>query len=140
MYFKGALFINTLRSVVDDDDRWWKLLRDLYARFKYHNIMTEEMVAFFNQQTGKNLTPIFDQYLRHVDLPTLELKFNEADGTVSYRWKADEAAFAMPIRVGAKDRWQIVEPTTDWKTMKTALPKDQFEVATDLYYVNVTKE
>ena len=24
-YFKGALFINTLRSVVDDDKRWWKL-------------------------------------------------------------------------------------------------------------------
>jgi len=140
MYFKGALFINTLRSVINDDDRWWKLLRDMYARFKYHNIMTEEMVAFFNQQTGKNLTPLFDQYLRHVDLPTLELKFNEPDGTVSYRWKADEPAFAMPIRVGATDRWQIVEPTSEWKTMKTALPKDQFEVATDLYYVNVTRE
>ena len=24
MYFKGALFINTLRSVVDDDERWWR--------------------------------------------------------------------------------------------------------------------
>jgi len=22
-YFKGALFINTLRSVVNDDARWW---------------------------------------------------------------------------------------------------------------------
>ena len=28
MYFKGALFLHTLRSVVDDDERWWKLLRD----------------------------------------------------------------------------------------------------------------
>ncbi|HEX2454247.1 MAG TPA: M1 family metallopeptidase [Vicinamibacterales bacterium] len=140
MYFKGALFINTLRSVVNDDDRWWKLMRDMYAQFKYHNIMTEEMVAFFNQQTGQNLTPIFDQYLRHVDLPTLELKFNEPDGSVSYRWKVDEPAFAMPIRVGSKERWQIIEPTADWKTMKTPLAKDQFEVATDLYYVNVTRE
>jgi aminopeptidase N len=140
MYFKGALFINTLRSVVNDDDRWWKLMRDMYARFKYHNIMTEEMVAFFNQQTGKNLTPIFDQYLRHVDLPTLELKFNEPDGSVSYRWKVDEPAFAMPIRVGSKERWQIMEPTAEWKTMKTPIAKDQFEVATDLYYVNVTRE
>jgi aminopeptidase N len=115
MYFKGALFINTLRSVVNDDDRWWKLMRDMYAQFKYHNIMTEEMVAFFNQQTGQNLTPIFDQYLRHVDLPTLELKFNEPDGSVSYRWKVDEPAFAMPIRVGSKERWQIIEPTADWR-------------------------
>src|SRR5262249_41636777 len=50
-YFKGALFLNTLRSVVNDDKRWWKLLRDTYQRFKYKNIMTEELVAFMNQQT-----------------------------------------------------------------------------------------
>jgi aminopeptidase N len=57
MYFKGTLFINTLRSVVNDDRRWWKLLHDFYQRFKYQNIMTEDVVQFFNQQTGMNLTP-----------------------------------------------------------------------------------
>jgi hypothetical protein len=47
----------------------------------------------------------------------------------------------MPVRVGSKDRWQIVEPTTTaWKTLETPLSKDQFEVATDLYYVNVEKQ
>jgi hypothetical protein len=45
----------------------------------------------------------------------------------------------MPVRVGTKDHWQIIRPTTAWQTMKTPLPKDQFEVATDLYYVNVNK-
>ena len=41
---------------------------------------------------------------------------------MDYRWKADvEAAFAMPIQVGTKDKWQIIEPTTTWKTMKTTL-------------------
>ena len=49
--------------------------------------MTEDIVAFFNQQTGRNLTPIFDQYLRHTAIPTLELKFDDAAGTVSYRWQ-----------------------------------------------------
>ncbi len=34
-YFKGALFLHTLRSVVDDDKRWWKFLRDVYQEFKY---------------------------------------------------------------------------------------------------------
>ena len=41
MYFKGALFINTLRSVVDDDERWWRMVREFYDRFKYQNITTE---------------------------------------------------------------------------------------------------
>jgi len=140
MYFKGALFLNTLRSVINDDKRWFALIHDVFQHFKYQNIMTEDMVAYFNQKTGMNLTPIFDEYLRHAALPVLELKFDEAAGTVNYRWKADEAGFAMPIRVGAKDNWQIVQPTTEWKTMKTPLKKDEFAVATDLYFVNVSKE
>ena len=138
-YFKGALFLNTLRSVVNDDRRWWALLRDFYQRFKYQNIMTEDVVEYFNRKTGKNLTPIFNQYLRHTAIPTLELKFDDANASVSYRWKADEPGFAMPVRVGTKDGWQVIQPTADWKTMKTPLRKDQFAVATDLYYINVSK-
>ena len=140
MYFKGALFINTLRSVVDDDPRWWKLLHNFYQHFKYQNIMTEDIVQYFNEQTGMNLTPIFDQYLRQTAVPTLELKFDDSKGAVSYRWKVDEPAFQMPVRVGKKDNWQIIHATTGWQTMPTSLKKDEFDVATDLYFVNVTKE
>jgi aminopeptidase N len=120
-YFKGALFLNTLRSVIDDDQRWWMLLRDFYQHFKYQSIMTEDIVSWFNQRTRMNLTPIFNQYLRHTAIPKLELKFDDAAGTVSYRWQVDEAGFAMPVRVGSPDNWQIIRPTTEWKTMKTSL-------------------
>jgi aminopeptidase N len=137
MYFKGALFLHTLRSVVGDDARWWKLLRDLFERFKYQNILTEDLVGFVNAQLHRDLTPMFDQYLRRAALPTLELTFNEAERTVAYRWRADERGFAMPIRVGHGDTWQVIEPTTDWKLMPLTLPRDQFTVATDRYYVNV---
>jgi aminopeptidase N len=138
-YFKGALFLNTLRHVVNDDARWWKLLRDLFQTFKYQNIMTEDVVRFFNGQLGQNLTPIFDQYLRRAAIPTLVLEFNEKEGTVAYRWKADERAFAMPVRVGRPGQWQIIQPTTDWKLMRAAVTADAFHVATDLSYVNVEK-
>ena len=139
-YFKGVLFINTLRNIIDDDTRWWKLLHDFYQHFKYQNIMTEDVLQYFNQQTGMNLTPVFDQYLRHTTIPTLELKFDDPDGTVSYRWRADEPMFQMPVRVGKKDNWQILHATSDWQTMHTPVKKDDFEVATDLYYVNVSKQ
>ena len=139
-YFKGALFIHTLRSVVDDDKKWWKLLRDFYQRFKYQNIMTEDVVRFFNKEVGQDLTPLFDQYLRRVNLPVLELAFNEKEGTVAYRWNADERAFAMPVKVGDPKKWQTIRPTIDWQIMKTPLARDAFEVATGLYYVNVVKQ
>jgi len=140
MYFKGALFINTLRSVVNDDRRWWKLLHDFYQHFKYQNIMTEDVIAFFNANTGMNLTPVFNQYLRHTAIPVMELKFDPDHAAVSYRWKADETGFQMPVRVGKKENWRIIQATTDWQTMPITLSKDEFEVATDLYFVNVVKE
>ena len=138
-YFKGALMINTLRSVINDDNRWWPLLYDFYQQFKYRNIMTEDVVAFFNRETGMNLTPIFNQYLRHAEIPTLQLFFDPATRSVSYKWRADEPDFAMPVLVGEKDHWQRIVPTEQWQTMKTSLSKDQFEVATDLFYVGVEK-
>ena len=102
--------------------------------------MTEDVVQFFNQRTGMNLTPIFNQYLRHTAIPGLQLKFDESKGTVSYRWKVDEAGFVMPVKVGQKDHWQIIRPTTEWQSMPTTLKSDDFNVATDLYYVKVDKE
>jgi aminopeptidase N len=136
MYFKGALFLHTLRSVIDDDARWWKLLRDFYQRFKYRNIATEDVVKFFNEKTGKNLTPIFDQYLRHTALPELELQFRD-DGGVSFRWNADPKDFAMPVKAGTRGAWQLLRSTTDWQTLKLGVSEEDFEVATDLYYINV---
>ncbi|HEX6973103.1 MAG TPA: M1 family metallopeptidase [Vicinamibacterales bacterium] len=138
MYFKGALFINTLRSIVDDDKRWWKIVREYFDTFKYRNIMTEDVVAFFNRETKRDLTPIFNQYLRRTELPVLELKF--ADGSVSYRWKAAEPGFAMPIKIGRKGQWQTVTPTAEWQSMKTDIPPADFAVATDLYFVKVDRQ
>lgn len=142
-YFKGILFLNTLRSVIDDDPRWFKLIHNLFQHFKYQNILTEDIVAYINRQTApylhQDLTPIFNQYLRHPSIPTLDLAFDDATHTVRYRWLADEPAFSMPIRVGDPTLWQTIHPTTQWQTMPTTLSPDTFRVATDLYYVNVSK-
>lgn len=136
MYFKGALFLHTLRGIVDDDARWWQLVRDTYSTFKYRNIMTEDLVRFFNQQLKQDLTPVFNQYLRRAELPRLELTFDTSASTVAYRWNAAEPGFAMPIKVGTAGRWRTVRPTADWQVM--ANPDGAaFTAATDLAYVDV---
>ena len=137
-YFKGALMLNTLRSVVNDDHRWFGIIRGYYRQFKYSNILTEQVIGYFNRATSRDLTPIFDQYLRYSSLPTLELKFTP--GAVDYRWKADVHGFAMPVRVGHTGDWTIIHPvTTRWQTMKTRLGRSSFGADTDLYYINVEK-
>ena len=140
MYFKGALFLHTLRNVVNDDAKWWRIVRGVYDKFKYRNVMTEELIAYMNAEIGRNLTPVFDQYLRYTALPTLELRFDAAAGTVGYRWKTDVTDFAMPVRVGAPGQWQTVEATNAWKTMKTTLAPEAFGVANELFYVLTMKQ
>ena len=139
MYFKGALFINTLRSIVDDDKLWFATIKAFFQTFKYKTITTDDVVAFFNTQTKRNLRPVFDQYLREAALPTLDLQFMEG-GQLAYRWAAGVKAFNMPIKVGSQDQWQLISPTTEWQVMTTPLAKDDFAVATDLFYVNVSKQ
>ena len=87
MYFKGALMIATLRSAlaadgIADDARWFKLIQDFYQHFKYQTILTGDVVQWWNQATGRDLTPFFNQYLRHAEIPALELNFDEANGLV----------------------------------------------------------
>src|SRR5438094_6271918 len=72
MYFKGALFLNTLRNVVNADKRGLKLTHDVSHRCLYRSIMTVEMVSFFNHETGMDLTPVFEQYLRRTARRHLE--------------------------------------------------------------------
>jgi len=149
MYFKGALFLHTLRNSVSrldqgkpvprNDARWWRLVRDIYNEFKYKNSMTEDMVRFVNSKTDRDWTAVFNQYLRRIALPVLELRFEPDGKTVSYRWQADEPGFDLSILVGQRDKWEMIQPTTAWQQMTTTLSKDAFDVATDLFYVNVRK-
>ena len=137
-YFKVALFLNTLRSVVDDDALWWRAFHNYYEHFKYNNILTEDVIAYWNQQLGHDYTPVFNEYLRHAALPELELRFDDASGTVRYRWHAQEAGFDMAIKAGDPQSWTVLHPAAEWQT--TSGRKDAFQVATDLYYVQVVRD
>ncbi len=138
-YFKGALFLHTLRSIVDDDKKWFAIIRDFYQKFKYKNIMTEDMTAFFSERMGRDMKPVFDQYLRRTAIPKLELQFLDYTGRMSYRWKADEPGFDMPVKVGTPLNWTVIYPTTKWRSMDTAVRQEDFQVATDLFYVDFSK-
>ena len=120
--------------------KWFALIHGFYQRFKYQNIMTEDVIGYFNQQTGMNLTPFFRQYLFHPQIPVLELLFDPNEHTVSYKWQAEEPDFAMSVEGGNPAHWQILHPTLQWQTMTTPLTMEQFQVATDRYYIYVDKQ
>jgi hypothetical protein len=86
-----------------------------------------------------NFTPFFDEYLRHAAMPALELRFDPDKHTMSYRWKAEEPGFAIPVNVGDPAHWTRITPhTSEWQTMAWNGTADQFHVDTDHFYADVS--
>ena len=138
-YFKGALFLNTLRTVVNDDALWFATLHDFAERFEYQTILQEDVVGFFNAHLHTDETSIFDAYLRHTEIPVLRLRFHPKTHTVDYRWKTPQQNFAMPVRAGDPQHWTLLQPTTSaWQTTKGDM--DSFQVDTDEYFIDVQRD
>ena len=113
MYFKGANLLNTIRSIYDDDELWWKTLKDYTKTYRHKIITTQITEDFFNKATPVNLQPVFDQYLRHSKIPELQIK-KEGDA-FSYRWEADVQNFTMPVDVFVNGKEVRLFPTENWQ-------------------------
>ena len=138
MYYKGALLLNTIRSIVNDDEKWWKLLYDYSIKFRHQIIETKDVVAFFNAQTKMNLTPIFNQYLRYKNIPVLEIR--KSKNKLQFRWKTDELNFLMPIDVKISDKTMRIKPSNSWKKSPFTIKNlDDVEVLTSKFLVDILK-
>ena len=138
MYYKGSLLLNTLRHVINNDEKWWSLLLQYAETYKKQIIDTPTVIAFFNQESGYNLTPIFNQYLNYTTLPQLEIK---TQGTsFQYRWVTEESNFNMPIDIEIGSKKIRLEPSNDWKKSKEPISSlEEIKVLTDKFYIKTIK-
>ncbi|MCF6132266.1 M1 family metallopeptidase [Flavobacterium wongokense] len=139
MYDKGALFLNTLRHVVNDDDKWWKMLLKYSETFRKKIIDTNTVIAFFNAETGMDLTPVFNQYLKQASIPNLAIR--KKNNKLEYKWVASDTTFNMPIDIKIKDKSMRVQPTNSWTASKLGIKSlDEVYVDTTAFFINVVKE
>lgn len=115
MYYKGANMLHTIRTAIDDDKKWWSMLKGLNEKFKYQSTNSEEVIDFLNQQTELNLKPIFEQYLNFTKIP--ELQFKKDKGEIFYRWEADAVNFEMPINIGISGKSKRIYATKYWQKL-----------------------
>ena len=116
MYFKGANLLNMIRSIYDDDELWWETFRDYTKTYKHQVISTKDTEEFFNKATKVDLTPVFDQYLRHSSLPELQLK--KENSKIYYRWEADVEHFSMPVDVFINEQETRLNATSNWQILE----------------------
>lgn len=135
MYAKGANLLNTIRSLYNNDELWWKTLKDYTRTYKHQTIDTKTVENFFDQATDVNLKPVFDQYLRHTDIPVLQ--FKKDDETLWYRWKADVKSFNMPVDVFVNNKEIRLCPTQEWKKLDQEVEdEDDIKLNKMEFYVN----
>jgi len=136
MYFKGALLLNTLRSIINNDYLWWSMVYEFSYYFRGQNIYVTDVISFINNYFGMDLTKIFEQYMMFSDIPILELKYNS--DSIDYRWNTDVDEFNMPILAGVSDDYDFIFPTTEWQSFELNPDDvDDWNVDTNKFYVDV---
>jgi len=134
MYYKGSLLLNTLRHVVNNDTKWWAILLKYSETYKKQIIDTPTVIAFFNAETGRNLTPVFNQYLNYKSIPQLEIKGYK--NRFQYRWKTEEPNFEMPVDIMIGDKKVRLNATNEWKKAGEVIASfEDLKVLTDQFYI-----
>src|SRR5699024_7763952 len=137
MYSKGANMLHTLRSIVNNDKKWWELLKSFHETFKHQIVNSQDVINFFTVQSALPLEPVFNQYLRSAQLPKLELKAE--NGSVFYRWVVDYPHFQMPVDAFLSGTRKRLYPTAEWQALKDVTNLNQVKIDTDNFYITVTK-
>lgn len=139
MYPKGALMLNTLRHVINNDELWWKIILKYSETFRHKIIDTETVISFFNHESGMDLTSIFNQYLRYTTIPILNLKIEK--NKLYCSWTASEENFNMPIDLKINGEEIRINPSNKWRKTKIKIKSlNDIEVLNSEFYVMTNKQ
>jgi len=134
MYNKGGNMLHTLRQLIDNDEKWRLILRKMNADFYHQTVTTKQIENFLSKETGFNLNPFFNQYLRTINIPTLEYKIEKK--TLKYRWTNTVANFEMPLKttINGEEKW--IYPTSNWKNLALKSARTNFLIDENFYVFN----
>jgi aminopeptidase N len=135
MYNKGANLLHTVRQVINNDSVFRSILRGLNRDFYHKTVDSKDVEAYFSKHSGKDLSKIFDQYLRTTKIPVLEYKIT--NDKLSYRWTNIVPGFAMPVKL---EEGEYLNPSAQWKSVSIMPGMKSKSFAVDKnYYVTVKK-
>ena len=115
MYYKGANMLQMIRRMVNHDAHWREILRKMNREFYHQTVTTQQIESFLIQETGLDLAPVFDQYLRDTRIPVLALK--QMPEGVAVRFENTINGFNMPIHLTSEQTEIEVRVSQTWQTV-----------------------
>jgi aminopeptidase N len=132
MYYKGANLLHTIRQLVNDDEKWRQILRGLNSNFYHQTVSSADVENYITTQSGLDLKPIFDQYLRDVRIPLFS--YTIKGKSLHYRWENVVSDFAMPIKISVKGgEYKWLFPTTKWNILDLNEEKATVKLDSNFY-------
>jgi aminopeptidase N len=110
MYYKGANMIHNIRHVMDNDSLFKAMLRGLNSVFYHRTVTGAQVEGYINDFSGIDFSKVFEQYLRHTEVPVLE--YQNFEGKLYYRWAGVVEGFDMPLKL-VDGTW--LKPTLQWQ-------------------------
>ena len=131
MYNKGGNMLHTLRQLIDNDEKWRSILRKMNKIFYHQTVTTAQIENFLSSETGFDLSPFFNQYLRGIKIPTLEYKIKNS--ILKYHWINVVSNFKMPLKttINGDERW--IYPTENWKEITLNSNEHSFLIDKNFY-------
>lgn len=108
--------LHMIRQIVGDS-AFRGMLRGLQKTFYHQTVTTSQIEDYMSQYAHRDLSKIFEQYLRTTKIPVLS--YQSSGDLISYRWGNCVKGFNMPVKVfvgGQPEKW--ITPTDDWQTMR----------------------
>ncbi len=98
IYSKGAFFMNTLRYVLGDSV-FFPALKKFIVKTNPANdfYVTDDVKNFFNHETGKDLSPLFDQYL--LTTKTMDFTLYRVEPSVYYVRMENIPMASLPLDI-----------------------------------------
>ena len=142
MYNKGSLMLHTLRSLIEDDELWFEMIKGIANDFKHETVDGQEIINYINKKSGKDFTDFFNQYLKNKEIPVFQYKLHQEGRNITllYRWEAiPEFDMHILINTGSEDFW--IYPNAEWKEQDLGgFDKHDFKVRDDLFFIDIKKQ
>jgi aminopeptidase N len=106
MYAKGANIIHSLRQLINDDEKFRKILRGIQKTFYHKTTNSKDVENYISKESGIDFSKFFDQYLRTTQIPVLEYSIEKKEALWTYKmqFKNCITGFAMHFPLRAKPK------------------------------------
>jgi len=131
-YMKGSWVMHTLRSVINNDEIWFEILKEFMVENAKGFANTEDFFNKVNEKTGQNFWYFSEQYFYRPDQPQLD--YYQTKDKFYFKWDNVNENFIMPIDLLVNGTIKRIFPTKKFQTIDIK-KHSQIEVMDWKFYV-----